>query len=690
MQVRETTLKELIQGEKQFRVPLWQRQYTWKQGQHVLLWADIQEQYGQLASEGSGSISSGHFLGSFVLSPAAFAASDVATFLIVDGQQRMTTLLLLLCGLRDAQAVEHPEAAERINDLYLVNKYKQGLSKLRLLPTQDDRGAFERCVKADPAAGGKDGIGAAYQFFRSRLELSDNDGQPLDLDVLERVVVERLAIVDITTSAGDNAHRIFQSLNGTGVDLSQADLLRNYIFMLLPSQGEEVYAEQWRPMEQLIGFTNLEGLARVDLQRRGLEVARDDVYRLHQERLDTLAGDENAIADEVKDLRKRAGHYLRLIAPDNEPDLELRGRLQRLARWGANTTYPVLMCGYDLVDQGKATVEELREAASYIEGFLIRRHIAGVPTNTLNKLFVAMITQMPKDVSFAFAVRQVLSGARRYWPTDIQIRDGVRSRPFYLVGRGHQRRLILERLEQSFEHPEPVDLTNKQLTVEHIMPQTLSTEWRQQLHELGQDPDEVRDELLHTLGNLTLTGVNTQLSNNPFDRKQQLFASSHLELNRELPAQPAWGRDQILARAADLAERIISIWPGPLPGVAETSDGFDWSQINAAVAAIPTGRWTTYGDLAQLGGTAPISVGQHVANTPGLANAHRVLGGDGAPRPNFHWVDPDDDRDVVEVLKSEGITLRDDGTAEPDQRIGSEDLAALIATPEPDQAPATA
>lgn len=149
MQVRETTLKELIQGEKQFRVPLWQRQYTSKQDNLKLLWSDILEQYDQLSSEATASSSSGHFLGSFVLSPAAFAASDVATFLIVDGQQRMTTLLLLLCALRDAQAVDQPGASARINDLYLINTYKEGLSRLRLLPTQQDREAFELCVKAD-------------------------------------------------------------------------------------------------------------------------------------------------------------------------------------------------------------------------------------------------------------------------------------------------------------------------------------------------------------------------------------------------------------------------------------------------------------------------------------------------------------------------------------------------------------
>jgi len=215
----------------------------------------------------------------------------------------------------------------------------------------------------------------------------------------------------------------------------------------------------------------------------------------------------------------------------------------------------------------------------------------------------------------------------------------------------------------------------------------LSSEWRQHLQDLGQDSDAVRDELVHTLGNLTLTGINAQLSNNPFDRKQQLYANSHLELNRDLPDQPAWGRDQILARSDQLAGRVTDIWPGPLPGYGDPPSGFNWSPINAAIAAIPAGRWTTYGDLAQLGGTAPVPVGQHVANTAGLPNAYRVLGANGTLRPNFHWVDPDDHRDVVEVLTSEGIIFDQSGAARQDQRIGAEELLALIETPDQDENP---
>ncbi len=677
MQVRETNLKQLVQGEKQFRVPLWQRQYTWRIDDHRLLWRDILEQYTRAGDGAAGSASS-HFLGSIVLSPVPSAASGIASYLIVDGQQRLTTLMLILSAIRDAAAKTDAQAVERYDELYLINKFQQGEARFRLVPTQADRPSFFACVTRSSGAGGRDPIGQAYRFFRSHVELLDPDEEALDLERLTAVVVERLAVVDITTGPGDNAHRIFQSLNATGVNLTQADLLRNLVFMLLPTRAAAVYDEVWRPMEALIGFDNLEGLARVDLQRQGIDVAVDDVFRRHQDRLESMPGGEAAVEEAVRDLAHRAQHYKRIIDPSAEDDPAVRAGLARLRRWGAQTSYPVLMAAYDLRERGLLSIEGMREVLSYIESFLVRRQLAGIPTNALNRLFVQIVEHLPQDASFPDALRKELSRQRRYWPSDDQLRDAIRTRPFYFSGRGPQRKVILERLEESYGHPEQVDFANTDLTIEHVLPQTLSEEWRQHLLGLGQDPDEVQQTLVHTLGNLTLTAFNGTLSNNPFERKQQIYGGSHLELNRALADQQAWGRDEILARADELADRAISIWPSPIPGMAEQPSGFDWSRINAAVTAIPLGRWTTYGELAQLSGTAPMPVGQHIANTPGLDNAHRVLGSDGKPRPDFHWDSPDDPRSVIDVLKDDGIRFDVDGAADPSQRISADELSSLI------------
>lgn len=677
VQVRETNLKQLVQGEKQFRVPLWQRQYTWRMTDHRLLWRDILEQYTR-AANGATASQSGHFLGSIVLSPVPSAASGIASYLIVDGQQRLTTLMLILCAIRDAAAKTDAQAVERYDELYLINKFQQGEAKYRLVPTQDDRPSFFACVTRGVGVGGQDPIGQAYRFFRSHVELLDPEDEPLDLDRLTAVVVERLAVVDITTAPGDNAHRIFQSLNATGVNLTQADLLRNLIFMLLPTRTDEVYDEIWQPMERLIGFENLEGLARVDLQRRGVDVAVDDVFRRHQDRLESMPGGEDAVEGFVRDLALRAHHYQCIIDPGTEHDEAVRSGLLRLRRWGAQTSYPVLMAAYDLRERGLLPIEGMRDVVSYIESFLVRRQLAGIPTNALNKLFVLFVEHLPQDETFPQALRQELSRQRRYWPGDDQLREAIRTRPFYFSGRGPQRKIILERLEESYGHPERIDFEKASLTVEHVLPQTLSEEWRKHLADLGQPPDEIHQSFVHTLGNLTLTAFNGTLSNNPFERKRQIYSGSHLELNRALAGQEVWGRDEILARADELADHAIAIWPSPLPGVGEQPGGFGWSQINAAVEAIPRGRWTTYGELAQLGGIAAMPVGQHFANSTGLDNAYRILGSDGRPRPEFHWDNPDDTRKLHEVLSEDGIRFHANGAADKSQRITAAELASLI------------
>jgi len=258
------------------------------------------------------------------------------------------------------------------------------------------------------------------------------------------------------------------------------------------------------------------------------------------------------------------------------------------------------------------------------------------------------------------------------------VRDAVKSQPFFHIGRWHQRKMILERLERSFDHPEPIDFNEANLQIEHIMPQTLSAEWREHLESLGQDPEEVHGELVHTLGNLTLTAFNGTLSNNPFDRKLEIYGDSHLELNRALRENDVWGHDQILARASSLAHQISKIWAAPLPGVSDpTTGGFEWSPVEAAIDAIPVGRWTTYGDLAELGGTAAQPVGNFIMGLPAGSNGYRVLSTDGAVSAYFRWADPGETRDVREVLAAEGIEFQD-GHASAAQRITSEELASLI------------
>lgn len=211
------------------------------------------------------------------------------------------------------------------------------------------------------------------------------------------------------------------------------------------------------------------------------------------------------------------------------------------------------------------------------------------------------------------------------------------------------------------------------------MPQSLTDDWKDGIAAGGDDdPDSVHSELVHTLGNLTVTAYNGQLSNRPFERKQEILQGSHLELNRAIVPSKSWGRTEIVARADELADRALAIWPGPLPNVDEPEEGRDWSKLHAALAALPPGAWTTYKDLAELIGSHQVPVGQHLANTPGLLNAHRVLTAEARVAEGFRWSIPTDDRDVRAVLESEGVRFGSEGRADPAQRLRANDLADLI------------
>jgi len=681
VQVRETTLRELLGGSKQFRVPLFQRTYSWSDKDHALLWRDILRQYEQFVEEnktGATNASRGHFIGSFVLAPSPSSAA-LPAFLVVDGQQRLTTLLVALAALRQVSATSDPKAADRITNEFLINQYAEGEERWKFVPTEADRRSFQKCMEGSSLSD-SDLVTQAYRFYEKQLALLGSSDEPIDHRILEQVMVSQLSIIDITAQPGDNVYRIFESLNATGVDLTQADLLRNYLFMLLPNRGPDVYRDVWLPMQNLLGSGNLEGLARVDLRRRGIAVREDDVYRTQQIRLAQFENDEAAIEQEVRELASQADHYSKILKPELEDHPEIRRLLSFLQRWNANTTHPLLMYLYDAKSRGRISIAEMVDVMRNIESFLVRRLLIGVQSRNLNRIFLDLVSYLREHSaeSVVQVVRLQLSTGRKYWASDAEIRHAARSRTFYHYGRAMQRRLILERLEESYGNLELGDLSALALTVEHIMPQTLTPEWIQMLSTKGEDASNVHEELVHTLGNLTLTAYNPELSNDPFERKQQIFESSHLSLNAALSGVEVWTRVEIESRAEEMADRAITIWPGPMSNQVSSEGSFDWSRIHAAIAAIPDGRWTSYRDLAIIGGTAAQPLGTHISSNPGLFKAYRVLTSNGEISPNFHWADENDPTDPVKLLTREGVKFLANGRADPTYRISSEGLAALI------------
>jgi alkylated DNA nucleotide flippase Atl1 len=680
---------DLVQGEKQFQVPLYQRPYSWLEPQLSRLWRDILEQSAAMADSAS---QPRHFIGSVVIAPSpALHAAGVQRWLVVDGQQRLTTLMLALAALRDHIEISDSRDADRIHRQYLVNEFRQGDEHLRLLPTQADRDVYRALLLRHPAPE-HGNISEAYRHFRTALVAADDPNDDEDLTRIESTIRAGLSIVEITAEAGDNVYRIFESLNNTGMKLSQADLLRNYLFMRLPRRGEDVYRDVWLPMQDSLTGPQLELLVWLDLVIRGDErVKQSEIYRAQQERLEKIAeGDEAAIEAEIVELARRSRHLERILDPSKEPDEQLRRALRRLRAWGAQTAYPLVMHLLDLRDRGVTDAADVADALTFIESFLVRRMICQVPTNNLNRVFNASPTAVGDAAPLAPAVRRYLSGRRRYWPSDGELRNSVRSRPFYWTGRGPQRVFVLRSLEESYQAAEPVDYDRAKLTIEHVLPQTLTQEWIELLAAEVTDeggPKQLHELIVHTLGNLTLTAENAKLSNSPFQRKQDIYQSSALRMNREIADSPAWGKAQILTRADALAERAIRLWPGPVNGVADDAEGRDWSLLRKACAAIPPGAWTTYGDLAELIGSHPVPVGVHLATHP-VPNAWRVLTSDGKISPGFRWEVEGRTDDPQQLLESEGVTFTG-GRAAATQRLTGLDLAALVGMEASEPVPAT-
>jgi alkylated DNA nucleotide flippase Atl1 len=673
------TFLELVGGEKQFQVPLYQRTYSWGSPQLEQLWRDIIE---HSEGDGAGSSGPGHFLGSVVLAPSpSLQAAGTQRWLVVDGQQRLTTLMLALTAIRDHLAAEGNAAEQdRIHRQYLVNEFRTGDDQLRVLPTQADRDAYRAIVLRTAASSVAGNVGEAYSYFRSALEgLTDSD-ESTGVVAVEATIRSALSIVEITAERGDNVYRIFESLNNTGLRLSQADLLRNYLFMRLPTRGEDVYRDVWLPMQERLSSRDLELLVWLDLVIRGAErVKQSEIYRVQQERLEGLSDREAVVEAEIGELARRSRHLERLLDPSRETVPQLRGALERLKAWGAVTAYPLVMHLIDLEERGITTSAEVVEALTFVESFLVRRMLCQVPTNNLNRVFNGAPSALGEIADVAPAVRSYLSGRRRYWPTDTELRQSMRSRPFYWTGRPGQRMFVLRRLEESYASAEPVDFDRAGLTIEHVLPQTPTHEWLDLLAADVTDeggPKELHELLVHTVGNLTLTGENARLSNHPFQRKQDIYQSSSLQMNMEIADTESWGKAEILARADRLAERAASLWPGPIDGVSGDDQGRDWTLLRRACAVLSPGMWTSYGDLAELIGSHPVPVGRYLATHP-VQNAWRVLMADGSISPGFHWGDHDRADEPRDVLESEGL-LFSHGCADAAQRVTAAELATSL------------
>lgn len=539
MKASETKFQPIIEGTKQYVVPLFQRPYSWDKKEWGVLWDDL-----IWLCENDEPKS--HFIGSIVTMPTTSVPEGISKFLLIDGQQRLTTIFILLTLLRDtAKGKNENDLAQEIEHTMLVNPFKKGSDYFKLLPTQVDRPTFKALIETN--ATGDNRILQCYQFFERKLKQSN-----LEITILNKVVSSRLSVVSIVLDYDDNPHLVFESLNAKGRPLTQSDLIRNYFFMRIHAdEQEKTHTEYWEPMQTALG-ENLTECIRHYLMRNGAIVKQSDVYFTLKDRV----GQSNALKA-LQEIAIFAGYYKKFIYPESESEPYLQRALMRLNRLEITTAYPFLLNCYHDYSLGHLSKDNFLKILQTIENYVIRRFVCNIPTSQLNKIFPLLYQQSQiKNLSdLADGVRAVLQS--RGYPKDTEFRTRLIDSKLYGAGeRQVKTKLILETLEAAYHHKEQPAFET--LTIEHIMPQTL-TEWWQ--NHLGSDWQADHELHLNTLGNLTLTAYNSELSNAPFPKKKLFFANSNLELNKYFQNINSWNKTGVEERSRTLADLALSIWP---------------------------------------------------------------------------------------------------------------------------------
>lgn len=539
MQAKETKLQDIIEGTKQYVIPLFQRTYSWTNKEWDILWKDLIELY---ESESPRT----HFIGSIVNMPTVSVPEGVAKFLLIDGQQRLTTIFILLALLRNkARENQNQEFAEEINNTLLVNPYKKDNDYFKIMPTQIDRDIYKNLINGKPLD--KDNpLTRAYSFFDKKLKQIQ-----LDHERLKKIITSYFSVVSIVLDADDNPYLVFESLNAKGRPLTQADLIRNYFFMRIHiNEQEKVYNEYWEPMQTGLNDVLTEYI-RHFLMKGGNLVKQTEVYYVLKENVSPT----NAI-DYLKELQTFSVYYQRLIYPEFEPEEDLQKYFRRLNRIEVTTAYPLLLNFYGAYVDNRISKTDFVNILKILENYLIRRFVCNVPTNQLNKIFPSIYPQLKEKYqdNLVEGLKTILQN--RGYPKDNEFSLRFKETKFYGSGdRQIKTKLILETLEENFAHKEVVPFEN--LTTEHVMPQTLTEWWKSHL---GEDWEETHELYLHTIGNLTLTAYNSELSNGNFTIKKQIYSDSHLEINKYFSPLSTWTRIEIEKRSEELTKQALEIW----------------------------------------------------------------------------------------------------------------------------------
>ncbi|MBH0269498.1 DUF262 domain-containing protein [Helicobacter pylori] len=539
--------------EKQFVIPIYQRVYSWEKEQCEQLWDDIIKTGGNDQIEG-------HFIGSIVFVHDGIYTTNYNELLIIDGQQRLTTITLLFIALRDHLNDEDEFlkkfSRQKIRNRYLINSDEKGDKKFRLILSEPDKDTLlslidkDRRKPSEPSSKIMENFKLFEEWIRKNTDKLETIFKGLD----------KLMVVEISLERGkDNPQLIFESMNSTGKDLTQTDLIRNYILMGLEPEKQKIfYKKYWRAMEE--DFKQNETLFNQFVRHYlTIKTRIPNINKVYEAFKDYQQKEGIEIEDLLKDLQKYCGFFCK-IAFKKEGDKDLNEALSFLVDLEMDVVYPLLLELYSDYKDSVLSSQDFISIIALTESYICRRTVCGFGLNGLNKIFPSFTKKINKDqylesikVHFGYLTE------KQRFPNNDEFKKLFITRDFYNF---QKKKYFFERLE-SFNTKEPVN--TKECTIEHIMPQTLTEKWKR---DLGGNFQAIHDKYLHTIGNLTLTGYNKEYSNKSFQEKRDMekgFKQSPLRLNQSLKDKDleVFGEEQIKKRANDLADWALKIWTYP-------------------------------------------------------------------------------------------------------------------------------
>ena len=587
MKANETKVdKFLATNETTFAIPVYQRNYDWTLFQCKQLLFDILE-------VGKNEKSNAHFIGSIVyVHDDVYTASGLTELTIIDGQQRLTTITLIYIALyRLAKELKNEMLVNRIHKTYLINEFATESEKLKLKPTENNKDALRHILNSTDGEEfkGYSRIIENFNFFKSAID-ADN------LETVQRGL-SKLMFVDIALDRQkDNPQRIFESLNSTGLELSQADLIRNYILMgLSRTNQDKIYKSYWEIIErnakdEILNKSRVSEFIRDYLTLKNKEIPnKGDVYLKFKEKYPTSTIDDLEIV--LSELKSLVNFYNKLVNPKNESDKEIRTQLEYINRLEINVAFPFLMKVYEDFANNIIDKNTFIAVLLFIQSFTFRRFILALPTNALNRIFMGLYDKVEKG-NYLYSIQKSLlqrSGVQRF-PRNTEIVNALKEKDLYNI-KPKNRTYLFERLENYQNNEHVIIDGNSDITIEHIFPQNPDAKWKLELG--NEEYNFIKENYINTIGNLTLSGNNGKLSNKSFlekkemniEDKEQGYIYSRLWLNRDLKEKFRWDREAIENRSMLIAERFLKIWEIPEIQIEEDINN---DEINIFDAEPPT------------------------------------------------------------------------------------------------------